>query len=418
MPNTTKKKYSSDLLNILNERGFIHQTTDDRSIDDYFNSNEIIGYIGFDLTAKSLHVGSLLQIMLLKWLQDFGHKPIVLLGGGTTLIGDPSGKDESRKILDIKNIANNHNGILKVFKKFLNFDTEKLIIENNSNWLTDLNYITFLRDFGKHFTVNRMLSFDSVKLRLDREQPLSFLEFNYMLFQAYDFWELNRRHNCKLQLGGSDQWGNIINGIELIRRVDQTEAFAINTPLITTSSGSKMGKTSDGAIWLDEDLTNPHEFWQFWRNTDDRDVNRFLKLFTTLPLGEIQKLEELQGSELNEAKKILANEVTKNTHGGDIADLVYKSALETYEKKIISENLPLYHLNRNDFVDNIGLLTLLVKVGFSKSNSDARKSILNGAIKINDQTIIDPKAELAVTEINKLKLSFGKKKHLLLSLDS
>ena len=418
MPNTTKKKYSSDLLNILNERGFIHQTTNDHSIDDYFNSNEIIGYIGFDLTAESLHVGSLLQIMLLKWLQDFGHKPIVLLGGGTTLIGDPSGKDESRKILDIKNIANNHNGILKVFKKFLNFDNEKIIIENNSNWLTDLNYISFLRDFGKHFTVNRMLSFDSVKLRLDREQPLSFLEFNYMLFQAYDFWELNRRHNCKLQLGGSDQWGNIINGIELIRRVDQTEAFAITTPLITTSSGSKMGKTSDGAIWLDEDLTNPHEFWQFWRNTDDRDVNRFLKLFTTLPLGEIQKLEELQGSELNEAKKILANEVTKNTHGGDIADLVYKSALETYEKKIISENLPLYHLNRREFVDNIGLLTLLVKVGFSKSNSDARKSILNGAIKINDQTITDPSAELSATEINKLKLSFGKKKHLLLSLDS
>ena len=219
-------------------------------------------------------------------------------------------------------------------------------------------------------------------------------------------------------MAGSDQWGNIINGIELIRRVDQTEAFAITTPLITTSSGSKMGKTSDGAIWLDEDLTNPHEFWQFWRNTDDRDVNRFLKLFTTLPLGEIQKLEELQGSELNEAKKILANEVTKNTHGGDIADLVYKSALETYEKKIISENLPLYHLNRSDFVDNIGLLTLLVKVGFSKSNSDARKSILNGAIKINDQTITDPSAELSTTEINKLKLSFGKKKHLLLSLDS
>ena len=338
------------------------------------------------------------------------------MGGGTTLIGDPSGKDESRKILDQNNIMMNQDGIFKVFKKFLNFDDKKIIIENNLDWLRDLNYITFLRDFGKHFTINRMLSFDSVKLRLDREQPLSFLEFNYMILQAYDFWELKKRHDCRLQLGGSDQWGNIINGIELIRRVDRSEAYGITTPLVTTSSGSKMGKTADGAIWLDEDLTNPHEFWQFWRNTDDKDVIRFIKLFTTLPMNEIQKLESLQGSELNEAKKILANEVTKNTHGNDIADLVHKSALETFEQKIISEKLPIFELNKKDCIDSIGLLALLVKVGFSKSNSDARKSILNGAIRINDHTISDPSLELSKSDISKLKLSFGKKKHILLNL--
>jgi tyrosyl-tRNA synthetase len=416
MPITTKKKFKSELLNILNERGFIHQTTNGDAIDKYFNSNEVIGYIGFDLTAKSLHVGSLLQIMLLKWLQEYNYKPIVLMGGGTTLIGDPSGKDESRKILDQNNIMMNQDGIFKVFKKFLNFDDKKIIIENNLDWLRDLNYITFLRDFGKHFTINRMLSFDSVKLRLDREQPLSFLEFNYMILQAYDFWELKKRHDCRLQLGGSDQWGNIINGIELIRRVDRSEAYGITTPLVTTSSGSKMGKTADGAIWLDEDLTNPHEFWQFWRNTDDKDVIHFIKLFTTLPMNEIQKLESLQGSELNEAKKILANEVTKNTHGNDIADLVHKSALETFEQKIISEKLPIFELNKKDCIDSIGLLALLVKVGFSKSNSDARKSILNGAIRINDHTISDPSLELSKSDISKLKLSFGKKKHILLNL--
>jgi len=416
MKETNKKhKFDSELLNILTERGFIHQTSNEVGLDEYFKSNKTIGYIGFDLTAKSLHVGSLLQIMLLKWLQDYGHKPILLLGGGTTLIGDPSGKDETRKILLEENINENENGIKRVFSKFLDLDEKKLIIENNKNWLKDLNYISFLREYGKHFTINRMLTFESVKIRLEREQPLTFLEFNYMLLQAYDFLELYKRHDCKLQLGGSDQWGNIVNGIELVRRVTSTETYAITTPLITTASGAKMGKTADGAIWLDEELTSPYDFWQFWRNTDDRDVIRFLKLFTTLPISEIDKLAALEGAEINEAKKILANEITRMTHGSEISAKIYQSALETFEGKIISQNLPKHQISLGQDT-SIGLLYLLVTIGFAKSNSEARKAIANGAIKINDVAVSDPNIELKREDLQGSKIAFGKKRNLIIEV--
>jgi tyrosyl-tRNA synthetase len=418
MKETNKKhKFDSELLQILIERGFIHQTSNESGLDEYFKSNKTIGYIGFDLTAKSLHVGSLLQIMLLKWLQDYGHKPILLLGGGTTLIGDPSGKDETRKILLEENINDNENGIKKVFSKFLDLDKKKLIIENNKNWLKDLNYISFLREYGKHFTINRMLTFDSVKIRLEREQPLTFLEFNYMLLQAYDFLELYKRHDCKLQLGGSDQWGNIVNGIELVRRVTGAETYAITTPLITTASGAKMGKTADGAIWLDEELTSPYDFWQFWRNTDDRDVIKFLKLFTTLPISEIDKLAALEGSEINEAKKILANEITRMTHGSEISEKIYQSALETFEGRIISQNLP-KHLLTLSHDSSIGLLNLLVTIGFAKSNSEARKAIANGAIKINDISVNDPNIELKREDLEGAKIAFGKKRNLIIEVSN
>jgi tyrosyl-tRNA synthetase len=418
MKETNKKhKFDSELLQILIERGFIHQTSNESGLDEYFKSNKTIGYIGFDLTAKSLHVGSLLQIMLLKWLQDYGHKPILLLGGGTTLIGDPSGKDETRKILLEENINDNENGIKKVFSKFLDLDKKKLIIENNKNWLKDLNYISFLREYGKHFTINRMLTFDSVKIRLEREQPLTFLEFNYMLLQAYDFLELYKRHDCKLQLGGSDQWGNIVNGIELVRRVTGAETYAITTPLITTASGAKMGKTADGAIWLDEELTSPYDFWQFWRNTDDRDVIKFLKLFTTLPISEIDKLAALEGSEINEAKKILANEITRMTHGSEISEKIYQSALETFEGRIISQNLP-KHLITLSHDSSIGLLNLLVTIGFAKSNSEARKAIANGAIKINDISVSDPNIELKREDLEGAKIAFGKKRNLIIEVSN
>ncbi len=418
MKETNKKhKFDSELLQILIERGFIHQTSNESGLDEYFKSNKTIGYIGFDLTAKSLHVGSLLQIMLLKWLQDYGHKPILLLGGGTTLIGDPSGKDETRKILLEENINDNENGIKRVFSKFLDLDKKKLIIENNKNWLKDLNYISFLREYGKHFTINRMLTFDSVKIRLEREQPLTFLEFNYMLLQAYDFLELYKRHDCKLQLGGSDQWGNIVNGIELVRRVTGAETYAITTPLITTASGAKMGKTSDGAIWLDEELTSPYDFWQFWRNTDDRDVIKFLKLFTALPMSEIDKLAVLEGSEINEAKKVLANEITRMTHGSEISSKIYQSALETFEGRIISQNLP-KHLITLSYDSSIGLLNLLVTIGFAKSNSEARKAIANGAIKINDISVSDPNIELKRVDLEGAKIAFGKKRNLIIEVSN
>ncbi len=418
MKETNKKhKFDSELLQILIERGFIHQTSNESGLDEYFKSNKTIGYIGFDLTAKSLHVGSLLQIMLLKWLQDYGHKPILLLGGGTTLIGDPSGKDETRKILLEENINDNENGIKRVFSKFLDLDKKKLIIENNKNWLKDLNYISFLREYGKHFTINRMLTFDSVKIRLEREQPLTFLEFNYMLLQAYDFLELYKRHDCKLQLGGSDQWGNIVNGIELVRRVTGAETYAITTPLITTASGAKMGKTADGAIWLDEELTSPYDFWQFWRNTDDRDVIKFLKLFTTLPISEIDKMATLEGSEINEAKKILANEITEMTHGSEISAKIYQSALETFEGRIISQNLP-KHLITLSHDSSIGLLNLLVTIGFAKSNSEARKAIANGAIKINDTSVSDPNIELKREDLEGAKIAFGKKRNLIIEVSN
>ena len=418
MANLNKKKFRSEFLRTLSDRGFIHQTSNDDDADHYFHNENAVGYIGFDLTAKSLHVGSLLQIMLLKWMQVYEHKPIILFGGGTTLIGDPSGKDETRKIIEENDISQNEIGILKVFKKFLNLDKSKIIIENNAKWLKDLNYISFLRDYGKHFTLNRMLTFDSVKLRLDREQPLTFLEFNYMLFQAYDYLELFRRHGCRVQMGGSDQWGNIINGIELIRRTSKDEVYAITTPLITSASGAKMGKTADGAIWLDEDLTDPYDFWQFWRNTDDKDVIRFLKLFTDISMDEINKLSKLKGEEINEAKKILANELTKNTHGKEISKKVYNSALETFEKRVISENLPIRILNSSSFSNGYGLLSILVEVGFASSNSDARKSIQNGAIRLNDINLSDPSKIFSIEEINGSKLSFGKKKHLLLQINN
>jgi len=412
--------YKSVFLKVLADRGFIHQVSEPEALDQAAASGQITAYIGFDCTAASLHVGSLLPIMMLYWLQQTGHRPIALMGGGTTRVGDPSGKDESRRILTDEVIDQNLAGIRRVFSKFLRFESEggNAVMANNADWLNTLNYIDFLRDVGRHFSVNRMLSFDSVKLRLDRQQELSFLEFNYMVLQAYDFAELNKRHGCILQMGGSDQWGNIINGIDLGRRMNSAHLFALTAPLITTASGAKMGKTAAGAVWLNADLVSPYDYWQYWRNTEDGDVGRFLKLFTTLPLDEIARLSSLQGAELNDAKKVLATEATALVHGRAAAEAAAETARKTFEEGTLADTLPTVEVPRAEFAKGVGVLNAFAeKTGLVASNGEARRQIKSGGLKVNDQPVTDDKmmlTEAALTDDGVVKLSFGKKKHVLL----
>jgi len=409
----------SEFLQILTERGFIHQCTDIDKLDDLFSNETVTAYIGFDCTAKSFHVGSLVPIMLLYWLQQTGHKPIVLMGGGTTKIGDPSFKDEARKILSEEEISINIKSLQTVFAKYLKFGSDKLdaSLINNDDWLKKLEYISFLRDFGKHFSVNRMLSFESVKIRLDREQSLSFLEFNYMILQAYDFYELNSKYDCKLQMGGSDQWGNIINGVELTRRVSGNEVFGLTSPLITTSSGAKMGKTEKGAVWLNSDMLSAYDYWQFWRNTQDDDVGKFLRLFTTLPISEIEKLEALKGNELNEAKKILADEATKLCHSDEAAKQARATAEKTFEQGVTSASLPTVEISKAELEAGIPAFKLFSMSGLVKSGGEAKRLIRGGGAKINDETVSDENQIVGISSAKDgvIKVSAGKKKHVLVS---
>ena len=409
----------SDLLHELSARGYIHQCTDEAGLDALARQEIVTGYIGFDCTAPSLHVGNLVSIMLLRKLQQTGHRPIVLIGGGTTKVGDPSGKDESRKLLDDATIASNIDGIQRVFSKFLTFGTGErdAILLNNADWLERLNYISFLRDYGRHFSVNRMLGQDSVKLRLERTQNLSFIEFNYMVLQAYDFVELNRREGCRLQMGGSDQWGNIVTGIELGRRTDGVELFGVTTPLLKTSSGAKMGKTAAGAIWLNPDMLSPYDYWQFWRNAEDADVPRFLKLFTELPLDEIDRLAALEGAELNEAKKILATEATVLVHGRAAADQAAETARATFEQGQLASELPTLEIPQADLESGYGVLTAAVQAGFVKSTGEARRQIKGGGIRVNDVAVRDERQALTPADLTAegvIKLSLGKKRHALI----
>ncbi|MEM6602546.1 MAG: tyrosine--tRNA ligase [Pseudomonadota bacterium] len=411
--------YTSDYLHILHERGFIQDITDATALDEKMRDSKIAAYIGFDCTAPSLHVGSLVQIMMLAWLQKTGHKPLIVMGGGTTKIGDPSGKDESRKLLDDATIADNMEGIKNIFKPFLAFGegASDAVMINNDDWLSGLSYIAFLRDFGRHFSVNRMLSFESVKSRLEREQNLSFLEFNYMVLQAYDFVELYKRYDCVLQMGGSDQWGNIVSGIDLGRRICDASLFGLTTPLLTTASGAKMGKTASGAVWLNKDMLSDWEYWQFWRNVADADVVRFLKLFTFLPTEEIAKLAALQGAELNEAKKILATEATALARGRDIASEMQNTAERAFEQGE-SAGLPETLLAKAEFDKGLTLLDILVTIGLAPSKSEARRLIKGGGVKINDASIQDDKIVISDDHMqeNAVKLSVGKKKHHMLRI--
>ncbi|MEO9600650.1 tyrosine--tRNA ligase [Parasphingorhabdus sp.] len=403
--------YQSDLLRLLNDRGYIHQLTDADALDSLATKSIIPGYIGFDATADSLHVGNLVSIMLLRRLQQAGHKPIVVMGGGTTKVGDPSGKDEVRKLLDDEGIAANIASIRTCFERFLTFGdgpTDAILV-NNADWLDKLEYIPFLREVGRHFTINRMLTFDSVKLRLEREQPLTFLEFNYMILQAYDFLELSRQHDCKLQLGGSDQWGNIVNGIELGRRIDGEELFGMTTPLITKSDGSKMGKSVDGAIWLNADRLSPYDYWQFWRNTDDRDVGKFMRLFTDIELDEIAHLESMQGSDINEAKKILADAATALAHGEDAAKEAADTAQKTFEQGGAGGELPVHTVESGE----ISLLDALIGIGFCASKGEAKRLVAGGGARLNDEPVKDTGHVVAIADID-IKISAGKKKHGLL----
>ena len=411
--------YKSDFLNVLTSRGFIHQVSEPEALDALARSSAITAYIGFDCTAPSLHVGSLLPIMMLYWLQQTGHRPIALMGGGTTRVGDPSGKDESRRLLTDELINENLKGIRAVFAKFLKFEDAggNAIMANNADWLNTLNYIDFLRDVGRHFSVNRMLAFDSVKLRLERQQELSFLEFNYMILQAYDFVELYRRHGCVLQMGGSDQWGNIVSGIDLGRRLHNAQLFALTSPLITTSSGAKMGKTAAGAVWLNPDQVSPYEYWQYWRNTEDADVARFLKLFTVLPLKEIDRLAALQGGEINEAKKVLATEATSLVHGREAAEQAAATARTTFEEGGLGANLPTIEVPRAELKAGISVLSAFVRAGLAASNGEVRRAIANNAIMVNDARVTSEKAmigEADVTADGVVKLSLGRKRHVVL----
>ena len=411
--------YKSDFLNVLASRGFIHQVSEPEALDALARSSTITAYIGFDCTAPSLHVGSLLPIMMLYWLQQTGHCPIALMGGGTTRVGDPSGKDESRRLLTDELINENLKGIRAVFAKFLKFagDGGNAIMANNADWLNTLNYIDFLRDVGRHFSVNRMLAFNSVKLQLERQQELSFLEFNYMILQAYDFVELYRRHGCVLQMGGSDQWGNIISGIDLGRRLHNAQLFALTSPLITTSSGAKMGKTAAGAVWLNPDQVSPYEYWQYWRNTEDADVTRFLKLFTVLPLKEIDRLAALQGGEINEAKKVLATEATSLVHGREAAEQAAATARATFEEGGLGADLPTIEVPRAELKAGISVLSAFVRAGLAASNGEVRRAIANNAIMVNDARVTSEKAtigEADVTADGVVKLSLGRKRHVVL----
>ncbi len=410
---------NSDFLKILTERGFIHQCSDTAGLDELATKGGLTAYVGYDCTAPSLHVGSLISIMMLHWLQQTGGKPIVLMGGGTTQVGDPSGKDETRRILTLEDIERNKTGMQQAFAKFLTFGsgpTDAAMVDNGE-WLARLNYIAFLRDVGRHFSVNRMLTMDSAKMRLEREQELSFIEFNYQLLQAYDFVELARRHECRLQMGGSDQWGNIVNGIDLGRRMGTPQLYALTCPLLTTASGAKMGKTAAGAIWLNEEQLSVYDYWQFWRNTEDADVARFLKLYTTLPLTEVDKLAALQGAEINEAKKALATEATALLHGRAKAEAAAETARQTFEQGASAEGLPTVELPKADLDAGVGVLTAFVQAGLVKSNGEARRQIQGGGLRVNDQPVADEKTLLQVSDVaadGTIKLSLGKKKHVLL----
>ncbi|MGL4289785.1 MAG: tyrosine--tRNA ligase [Phreatobacter sp.] len=409
---------TSDFLRVLTERGFIHQSSDFAGLDQLAAKGDVVCYVGYDCTAPSLHIGHLLSIMMLHWLQKTGGgKPITLMGGGTTRVGDPSGRDETRKILTLEDIEANKNAIKGVFSKFLTFGDAKTdaVMADNAEWLTKLNYIEMLRDIGRHFSVNRMLSMDSVKLRLDRDQELSFIEFNYMILQAYDFVELARRYNCNLQMGGSDQWGNIVTGIDLGRRMGTQQLYALTCPLLTTSSGAKMGKTAAGAVWLNADMLSAYDYWQYWRNTEDADVERFLKLFTTLPLGEIARLSALGGAEINEAKKVLATEATALIHGRPAAEAAAETARQTFEQGQVAADLPTVTVPDAELSAGIGALALFVRAGLVASNGEARRQVQGGGLRLNDEAITDPQLVVNSQMLRDgvLKLSFGRKKHVL-----
>ncbi|MGF9564097.1 tyrosine--tRNA ligase [Neorhizobium sp. JUb45] len=411
-------RFKSDFLRTLDERGFIHQISDEAGLDELFAKEIVTAYIGFDPTAPSLHAGGLIQIMMLHWMQQTGHRPISLMGGGTGMVGDPSFKDDARQLMTVDTIESNIASIKRVFSNYLSYGEGKkdALMINNGDWLREINYLEFLRDVGRHFSVNRMLSFDSVKTRLDREQSLSFLEFNYMILQAYDFVELNKRYDCRLQMGGSDQWGNIINGIDLGHRMGTPQLYALTSPLLTTSSGAKMGKSLNGAVWLNPDMLSAYDFWQYWRNTEDADVSRFLKLYTTLPMDEIARLSALGGSEINEVKKILATEVTAMLHGRDNAEQAAETARKTFEEGALADNLPSIDVATGELEAGIGLLALIVKAGLAASNGEARRHVQGGAVRINDVAISDERKVIGTGEVTGdgvIKLSLGKKKHIL-----
>ena len=409
----------SDFLKIMIERGFVAECTDYEGLDNSILNGNIAAYIGFDATAQSLHVGSLIQIMMLRWLQKTGGQPITLMGGGTTKVGDPSFRADERPLLSEAQIEGNISGIKKVFSAYLDYGEKPndALMINNDEWLSNLNYLEFLRDIGRHFSVNRMLSFESVKSRLDREQSLSFLEFNYMILQAYDFYELNKRYNCKLQMGGSDQLGNIINGMELTRRISDERVFGLTSPLLTTSDGNKMGKSQDGAIWLNANMLSPYEFWQFWRNTTDADVARFLKLYTELPLDECSRLEKLEGSEVNDAKIILANEVTALLHGRDAALTAAQTSSEVFEKGGIGEDLPTISFRENEISDGVPIVQAFVKAGLAKSGKEAKRLIAENGARLDDKLVTNTNLVLTTKMLTKpVKLSAGKKRHALVTL--
>jgi tyrosyl-tRNA synthetase len=410
--------FKSDFLRILSERGFIHQMSDETGLDDLLAKETVTAYIGFDPTAPSLHAGGLIQIMMLHWFQKTGHQPISLMGGGTGMVGDPSFKDEARQLMTPETIDANIAGIKKVFSNYLNYGDgpRDALMINNADWLLPINYLEFLRDVGRHFSVNRMLSFDSVKTRLEREQSLSFLEFNYMILQAYDFVELNRRYGTRLQMGGSDQWGNIINGIDLGHRMGTPQLYALTSPLLTTASGAKMGKSMSGAVWLNPEMLSAYDFWQYWRNTEDADVGRFLKLYTTLPMDEIARLAALGGSEINEAKKVLATEVTAMLHGRNDAELAAETARKTFEEGALAESLPTVTVPASELEAGIGILALFVRAGLAASNGEARRHVQGGAVRINDEPTSDDRAVVTMSQLTGegvVKLSLGKKKHVL-----
>ncbi|MBR0692992.1 tyrosine--tRNA ligase [Bradyrhizobium lablabi] len=411
--------FKSDFLNTLQERGFIHQCSDFESLDALAAKGQATAYVGYDCTAPSLHIGNFLTMMMLYWLQQSGNKPITLMGGGTTMVGDPSGKDETRAIRTIAEIEANKASIRGVFAKVLRYGGghADAVMLDNAEWLTKLNWIEMLRDIGRHFSVNRMLTMDSVRLRLEREQEMSFIEFNYMVCQAYDFVELSRRVDCRLQMGGSDQWGNIVNGVDLGRRMGTPQLFALTTPLLTTASGDKMGKTAKGAVWLNADQFSPYDFWQYWRNVEDADVVKFLKLFTILPMSEISKLAALKGGEINEAKKVLATETTALLHGRDAANEAAETARRTFEEGALAETLPTVEIPRGEFDTGLGVLSAFVKADLVASNGEARRQIKGGGLRVNDAAVTDEKMLLTsanLTPEGVVKLSLGKKRHVLL----
>ena len=410
--------FKSEFLHTLSERGFIHQISDESGLDDLLAKETVTAYIGFDPTAPSLHAGGLIQIMMLHWLQKTGHRPVSLMGGGTGMVGDPSFKDEARQLMTVDTIASNIASIKKVFSSYLTYGDgpRDALMVNNADWLTKINYLEFLRDVGRHFSVNRMLSFDSVKTRIDREQSLSFLEFNYMILQAYDFVELSQRYGCRLQMGGSDQWGNIVNGIDLGHRMGTPQLYALTSPLLTTASGAKMGKSLSGAVWLNADMLSAYDFWQYWRNTEDADVGRFLKLYTTLPMEEIARLEKLAGSEINEVKKLLATEITAILHGRAAAEQAAETARKVFEEGAIDANLPTIEIATGEIEAGIGILSLFVKAGLAASNGEARRHVQGGAVRLNDVAVSDEKRAVGTGDVNAdgvIKLSLGKKKHVL-----